>query len=120
MPSPRARCCYCWPNSSIPRPVFFALGERGKRAEQVADEAVDALLEFLETEGAVEPFLADQLLLPLAFAEGESLLRTSRLTQHILTNAACIRRFVPVEFGIEGILGQPATVRIQGLGRHRH
>lgn len=93
---------------------FFALGERGKRAEQVADEAVDALLGFLSTDGAIDPYLADQLLLPLAIAKGESRLHTSRLTGHILTNAEIIRTFLPVELAIEGVMDQPATVRING------
>ncbi len=93
---------------------FFALGERGKRAEQVADEAVDALLAFLATDGAIDPYLADQLLLPLATAPGESRLRTSRLTGHILSNAEIIRTFLPVRLAIEGVMDQPATVRIGG------
>lgn len=38
---------------------FFSLGQRGKRAEQVADETVDALLEFLDSDGAVDAYLAD-------------------------------------------------------------
>ena len=94
---------------------FFALGERGKRAEQVADEAADALLAFLATDGAIDPYLADQLLLPLAFAPGESLLHTSRLTGHILTNAEIIRTFLPVRLEIEGLMEQPATVRVGGV-----
>ena len=43
----------------------FALGKRGKRAELVAGEAVDELLKFLATDGAVDRWLADQLLLPV-------------------------------------------------------
>ena len=98
------------------RACFFALGERGKRAEQVADEAVDALSEFLATDGALDPWITDQLMLPLALAHGESLLHTSRLTQHILTNADVIRNFLPVQIETEGMLGKPATVRIHGAG----
>lgn len=60
------------------RACCFALGARGKRAERVADEAVDALAAFLRRDGAVDPWLADQLLLPLAMAEGASVLRIAR------------------------------------------
>jgi len=91
----------------------FALGARGKRAEGVADEAVDALSTFLRSDGAVDPWLADQLLLPLAMADGPSALRTSSATLHLLTNAEVIRRFLPIEIDIDGPLGGPATVRLQ-------
>ena len=47
---------------------FFGLGGLGKRAEQVADEACLWLEKFLAGTGAVDEYLADQLLLPLAFA----------------------------------------------------
>ena len=91
----------------------FALGARGKRAERVADEAVDALAAFLRSGGAVDPWLADQLLLPLALADEPSELRTSEVTAHLLTNAEVIRLFLPVEIGVDGPLGGPATVQVR-------
>ena len=95
------------------RACCFALGARGKRAEHVADEAVDALTAFLGPDGAVDPWLADQLLLPLALADGPSELRTSEVTAHLLTNAEVIRLFLPVEIGVDGALGGPATVQVR-------
>jgi RNA 3'-phosphate cyclase len=92
--------------------AFSALGAPDKRAEAVADEAVEQLLGFLHSDGAIDSFLADQLLLPLAFIPGLSEFRTSKVTQHLLTNAAIIGSFLPTEITIEGELGQPATVRI--------
>jgi RNA 3'-terminal phosphate cyclase (ATP) len=83
------------------RACFFALGKRGKRAERVADEAVDELQHFLRGEGAVDPYLADQLVVPLALAEGASEFTTSRLSRHLATNAAVVRRFLPVEIRLE-------------------
>lgn len=91
---------------------FFALGERGKPAEQVADEAVDALLAFLGSDTAVEMHLADQLLLPLSLAQGTSLLRTQRVTSHLITNAWLIQRFLSVRIDIGGEVGAPADVGI--------
>ena len=95
-----SQCCY------------FSLGAAGKRAEVVADEAVDALEESMSTDGAIDPFLADQLLLPLAFASGPSSLRTSKVSQHLLTNAEIIRRFLPVEININAQLGAAGLVEI--------
>lgn len=91
---------------------FFALGARGKRAEAVADEAVDELRKFLATDGAVDRWMADQLLLPLACAGQPSVLRTSEVTTHLLTHADVIRKFLPVRISINGDLGTPATLGI--------
>lgn len=91
---------------------FFALGARGKRAETVADEAAAELLHFLATDGAVDRWVADQLLLPLACTGQPCVLRTSEATSHLLTNADVIRRFLPVQIDIEGAPGKAATIRI--------
>jgi RNA 3'-phosphate cyclase len=91
---------------------YFSLGAPGKRAEQVADEAVDALEAFLAGDGAVDEHLADQLLLPLAFASGPSQFRTSRVTLHLLTNAEILQAFLPIQVQIDGTQGQPGTVTI--------
>ncbi len=94
------RCCY------------YGLGEVGKPAERVADETVDALLAFLESGAAIDQYLADQLLLPLCLANGPSELHTSQVTSHLLTNAAILRTFLPVEINVDGEIGQPGNVHI--------
>ena len=50
-------------------PLFFGLGERGKPAESVADDAADEAIAFRDAKCPVDPHSADQLLLPLAFSE---------------------------------------------------
>jgi RNA 3'-terminal phosphate cyclase (ATP) len=91
---------------------FFGLGARGKLAERVADEAAGELLDFLATDGAVDHYLADQLMLPLALCPGASELRTSKVTQHLTTNAEIVRMFLPVSIKIDGEIGRPGSVRI--------
>ncbi len=95
-----SRCCY------------FALGKKRKPAERVADQAVDSLLAFLDTDGAIDPFLADQLLVPLALARGVSRFRTAQITRHLLTNAAVIEAFLPGTVEVLGELGASGTVHI--------
>jgi len=96
------------------RACYFALGERGKPAERVADEAVDQLLAFLASGASVDRYAADQLLLPLALAAGRSCLRTEAVTRHLTTNAAVVRAFLPaVEIAIEGAEGAPGTVHVR-------
>jgi RNA 3'-terminal phosphate cyclase (ATP) len=75
--------------------TFVGLGERGKPAETVADEAVAGLLAFEAVEqAAVDPHSADQILLPLAFAPGRSEFTVSAITEHLRTNAETIRAFL--------------------------
>ena len=95
------------------RACYSALGERGKPAEKVAAEAVDRLFGFLESEACVDEYLADQLLVPLALAEGRSHFTTERVTSHLLTNAATVRRFLPLTIEIDGVHDLPGSVRIQ-------
>ena len=90
-----------------------ALGARGKPAERVADEAVEQLLAFLGSDGAIDEHLADQLILPLSFASGISRLRTSRITPHLQTNAEVVGRFLPVEVHIKGDLGEAGEMKIK-------
>lgn len=93
-----------------------ALGERGKPAEAVADEAVDELLEILGSGACVDPHLADQLLLPLSLVPEESVFRTAPVTRHLITNAWVIRRFLPgVEIEIDAPEGAPGRVRVRGV-----
>jgi len=92
---------------------FFSLGERGKRAERVADEAVDEVRAYLAGEGAVDAYLGDQLLIPLSLIEEESAFSVGRITSHLMTNAEIIKRFVDVVIRIEGEIGREGRVEVQ-------
>jgi RNA 3'-terminal phosphate cyclase (ATP) len=74
--------------------TFVGLGARGKPAERVADEAVDELLAFEDAEGAVDAHSADQILLPLALADGRSEYTVAEVTEHLRTNARTITAFL--------------------------
>jgi RNA 3'-phosphate cyclase len=93
--------------------LFFALGARGKPAERVADEAVDQVIAYLDADDAlVDAHSGDQLLLPLAWAEGPSEYRVAWVTRHLTTNIAVIRRFLERDIVCEGEEGRPGVVRI--------
>jgi RNA 3'-terminal phosphate cyclase (ATP) len=96
--------------------TFVGLGERGKPAEAVADEAVAELLAYEAVENAaVDPHSADQILLPLAFAPGRSEFTVSEITDHLRTNAETIRAFLDRSITIEEprAKGEPGTVTIE-------
>jgi RNA 3'-phosphate cyclase len=93
--------------------LFFALGARGKPAERVADEAVDQVIAYLDAGDAlVDAHSGDQLVLPLALADGSSEYRVSEVTRHLTTNIAVIRRFLERDIVCEGAEGEPGVVRI--------
>ena len=89
---------------------FSSLGERGKRAEDVAKEAVDALVEHVFSQGSLDPHLADQVLIFLAMAEGKSALTTTRITEHLLTNLWVIETFLGKRATVVGQRGSPGRV----------
>jgi RNA 3'-terminal phosphate cyclase (ATP) len=93
--------------------LFVAVGERGKPAERVADEAADEALAFLRAGPApVDPHSGDQLVLPLALAEGPSEYRVAEVTRHLTTNVATVRRFLDREISVDGEEGRPGVVRV--------
>ncbi len=103
---------FIWYRDSITYAGFQALGERGKRAERVADEAVDEFFEYLDSDAATDPHTGDQLVLPLALAPGSSSYTTSRITQHLITHTHLLQLFLGRNIQIEGELGHPGRVTV--------
>jgi len=98
------------------RAGFIALGARGKRAEEVGEEASQQCMDFLRANAAIDEHLADQLIPLMALARGYSVFKTSRITRHLLTNIWVAEQFLPVRFRVEGEEGQPGTVSVGGVG----
>ena len=76
--------------------VFTGFGQRGIRAEEVAGHTVKQVQEYLKYNVPVGPYLADQLLIPLAMAGGGTY-RTLSPTPHTTTNIAIIKKFLEVQ-----------------------
>jgi RNA 3'-terminal phosphate cyclase (ATP) len=95
------------------RTVATALGARGKPAETVGEEAAAAFRFYLERSGALDAYMADQLVLPLVLARGSSEFTTVRVTEHLKTNVEVIRSFIERRVDIEGELGHPGRVKIE-------
>jgi RNA 3'-terminal phosphate cyclase (ATP) len=89
---------------------FSSLGERGKPAERVADEAADGLLSFLASKAVLDAHLADQLLIYLAMIPGSHRFTVAAVTEHLLTNAWITEQFLPVRFEVAGRLQEPGLV----------
>jgi RNA 3'-terminal phosphate cyclase (ATP) len=94
--------------------LFFGLGARGKPAEAVADEAADEALAHRETGMPVDRHSGDQLLLPLAIADGDSEYHVSVIDRHLTTNAAVIQVFLDRQITIDGGEGTSGVVKVAG------
>ena len=102
------------------RAGFSALGEIGKRAERVADEAVDPFLHYWNGKGALDPHLADQTPLYMALAEGESAITTTKASEHLRTNLWVIEQFLPVKFVLkEETVGGGGALSVTGIALSR-
>ena len=96
--------------------VFTAFGERGIRAEAVADRMVEQVRSYLAAGLPVGEYMADQFLLPMGLAAGGAF-RTAGLSPHAQTNIEVIQAFLPVRFqvatlengGVEVSLGTSGT-----------
>lgn len=94
-----------------------ALGERGKRAEDVGRDAAEKLLEEMRSDAPVDRHAADHLVLSLALGGGEILV--SQLTDHARTNLWVCEQFLGPVFRVDQhriSCGSPATRR-DGAGR---
>lgn len=76
-----------------------ALGERGRRAEDVGAEAAMKLIEVLRTPAAVDPHLADNLVPLLGIVGG--CMRTNQMTGHIRSNIKVCEQFLGKVFEID-------------------
>lgn len=74
-----------------------AFGKIGIPAERLAKTAARRIAGYLACEAFAGPYLQDQLLLPFAMARGGSF-STVKLSQHTLTAAALVERFLGAGF----------------------
>jgi len=94
---------------------FSSLGKRGRPAEEVADEVCREFIRFDRSEATVDCHLADQIILYLALARGESFFITPEVTSHLATNIEIIRKFLPARINVDSASGH---VRIAGAAFH--
>jgi RNA 3'-terminal phosphate cyclase (ATP) len=80
--------------------VFSSVGEKRRRAEDVAGDAVLEARRYLVSGAAVGEHLGDQLMLPLALAGGGSY-TVDHVSAHAITNAEVIAQFLPVHVTFE-------------------
>ena len=95
---------------------FTAYGRKGLPSERVAENACKDILAHHRAGVPLDPYLADQLVVPMAVAQGASHVTTSRVSPHLLTNVWTVRQFLAVEINVEGEPGMQGTLVLSGRG----
>ena len=91
-------------------------GDRGKPAEKVGAEAANSLINQIKTGANVDRNTADHLILPCSLAEGISKFKVSEITLHTITAIEMARVFTDADIAVEGKLGNPGVISVQGIG----
>ncbi|MFL6207292.1 MAG: RNA 3'-terminal phosphate cyclase [Pyrinomonadaceae bacterium] len=92
--------------------IITGMGERGVRAETVAERACAEAQQYLAHDAPVGEHLADQLLIPLALAGGGSY-TTGPLSLHTTTNIEVIKKFLPVEIETQELRGGTWLIEVR-------
>lgn len=95
--------------------VFTAFGERGLRAEAVADRIVEQVRPYLAAGLPVGEHMADQFLLPMGLAAGGAF-RTAGLSPHAQTNIEVIQAFLPVHFQVATLESGGVEISLNATG----
>ncbi|MBW3622106.1 MAG: RNA 3'-terminal phosphate cyclase [Armatimonadetes bacterium] len=95
---------------------FLGMGERGKPMERVAEEPCEAFMDWWKTGAAVDEHLADQLVLPMALAAGESRWTAPCITEHLRTVLWATNQFLPIEFILDERPDGTGLVTLKGEG----
>ena len=92
-----------------------SLGERGKPAERVGEEAAGAFLGEVSSGAGVDRYTGDNLILWCSLASGESDFTVSELMLHTETALELARIFTDADIRVDA-RERGARIRIKGIG----
>ncbi|MBI2542578.1 MAG: RNA 3'-terminal phosphate cyclase [Candidatus Aenigmarchaeota archaeon] len=90
------------------------IGEIGKPAQKVGEEASFELIKSMESNAALDKWMADQIIPFIALAKGKSEIKVEEITEHCRTNIAVTEKILGVKFGMEGTM-----VSVDGIDFNR-
>jgi RNA 3'-terminal phosphate cyclase (ATP) len=91
------------------------IGERGKPAETVGQEAAEKLLTEIRSNAPIDRHLGDILIPYIAVAKGHSEIQVSQLTLHTITNMDVTQKILGVTFHVQGEQHRPAKIDVDGI-----
>ena len=96
-----------------------SLGERGRPAEVVGEDAAGKLVEEMSSGAFLDRHMGDIIVPYAALAEGVSDASISQVTLHTLTNVRVAEYVAGVHFEPLSQFGMPGRLRVNGLGLRR-
>ncbi len=96
-----------------------SLGERGRPAEMVGEDAARKLLEEIGSSVFLDRHMGDMIVPYLALAVGVSDVSVSQVTMHTFTNVKVAEQVAGVRFDSLSEIGMPGKLRVKGLGLRR-
>jgi RNA 3'-terminal phosphate cyclase (ATP) len=89
------------------------MGLKGVRVESLAQGLFEDFWYWLRSNATVDSHLADQVLLTLCQAEGDSHFTVSQVTKRFLTTVWVVKQFMPIPITVKGKEGEKGTVTIR-------
>jgi RNA 3'-terminal phosphate cyclase (ATP) len=96
-----------------------SLGERGRPAEVVGEDAAGKLVEEMSSGAFLDRHMGDVIVPYAALAEGVSDVSISQVTLHTMTNVKVAEFMAGVHFDPLSKAGMPGKLRVNGLGLRR-
>ncbi len=93
-----------------------SLGAKGVLAEVVGKRAANYLIHQLDARRPVDMHMADQLIPYMAIADGESHIRATEATMHLVTNLWVVEQFLGISADVQKEEGRSVSVRLRGIG----
>lgn len=90
------------------------IGKLGVRAEEIGKHCAEGLLASINSNAALDKWMADQILIFLALANGKSEIKVEEVTEHCQTNIRIIEQMLDVKFEVVGNL-----ISVDGAGYKR-
>lgn len=92
-----------------------SLGELGKPAENVGQEAAEILSQIMKTGAPVDKYLGDQLIVYMALADGRSEIKVEEITLHTLSCIHVAELILGAKFKIVDEKSRPPSIQCDGL-----
>jgi RNA 3'-terminal phosphate cyclase (GTP) len=89
------------------------IGKKGVPAERIGEECAKELIKSIESEAALDKFMADQILPFIALAEGKSRIKVEEITEHCATNMKVCEIMLGVKFLVDE---KEKIIEVNGIG----
>lgn len=89
------------------------LGRKGVRAEDIGIEVARELLKSIQSNAALDKFMADQIIPFLALAHGKSSVTVEEITQHCVSNISVCEKILGCKFSLDK---KNRRIEVEGIG----